>query len=198
MRYYKQKKGAKILEAASIGVRTGIGGGMRTIKMLQPICMECQPLYRHPLWWKLCTHKGDEGLDYLFETRQETKEVPILGKKEVNGVERDVIIATEQVVVERRQPNLQQVPTHERINSGKSMGNALYHGCVRPEDLGYRKMCEYGNCFEQPDQLLDTPYGFFCTDQQARLVAADVDEITLEIADDKKRKAQLQSINLDY
>lgn len=190
MRKLKQKRGTKDFEFPTIGVREGVGSGARTVKMVEPRCNICQPIYNHPLWWKLCPEDHDK-----YFTHSEV-EVP---KRQVevgeDGVRRIIGSTTE--LVDKRELNVTQIPMTARVNSGKSMEDAVYHGCVTMEELGYKHTCEYQNCFAQPDELIITPYGTFCSVSQAQLVGADEEEVVLEVHDQKKRKAQLNSINLD-
>lgn len=192
----------------SVGVRTGIGAGQRTIKMIEPHCPSyelndagvlvpasdnCQVVYNHPLWWKLCDHVEDKTDLYRRKTER-IDTLPVIEEK--NG--RRVIVAHEQVITETAEWNWTQVPFgSERVNSGRSIGDAQLGGAKHPSELGLRDCCEYRNCFNQPDSLLVTPYGTFCKADEARLVGADVEEVVLEVWDRKKRRAQLRQIELD-
>jgi hypothetical protein len=188
-----------------VGIREGIAGGQRAIKMVQPVCAECQAEYKHPLWWKLCPKEHDmfytttQGYmekqpDGTFR-RITVERVPIVEEKDG----RRVISGYEEIELPiKRTLNLVQVPMGVRVNSGKALLDARYWGFKDLGDFNLRFMCEYRDCWEQPDTLLDTPYGRFCTATQARLVGADEEGIVMEVYDEKKRKAQLRAINLEH
>lgn len=212
----KQPKNLKKLDVPNFGIRTSFEAAGRHIKMFFPRCPSyewqtrgsgvteirflapapdnCQLVYRHPHWWQWCNHKVDDGTNLYWTTTDTELDVPVIdvredGKRIRTGTEVQLITSTV--------PNITGVPfSNPRINSGKSMGNAIDRGYKHLRELGYRDACEYANCFSQTD-LIQTSYGQYCTVEQARLVAAEVEGIPIEALDARRRSFQLRELPLD-
>jgi hypothetical protein len=158
---------------------------LRTIKMVQPICAECQwpPRAR---WWKTCPHDP--------YTIQESEEIvtPDLQEDE-HG---DFIVKGEEVKIRvHRYLNLAQVPLTEAVNGGRGLEQAQARGFVFPEEFDQPPMCQYYDCWEESPKF-HTIYGDFCNADQARLIGADEENIVLEVLEPSKRREQLRRIDL--
>jgi hypothetical protein len=158
---------------------------LRTIKMGQPLCQECQfPIRRN--WWADCPHNP-----YFYEGFEEIIEPKF--KEDENG---DMIFEGE---VKKLRPikrlNLTQVPLSIRHYSGRFVEICQREkGFVLPSELGYTDLCQYNDCWLQVK--VKTAYGDFCSVDQARLIAADDGTVALEVFDRTQRNAQLRKINV--
>jgi len=159
---------------------------LRTVKLLQPACEECQkvPVSK---WWEHCPHEPYvESQEVEVQTRVvETRED---GRKVVTGTTVEIVLT--------ETPRTTQVPLTLRVNSGRGVEQAFARGCITPESMGYAPMCQYYNCWKPVNAKFRTTFGDYCGDEHARLIAADEDQITLEVFDTNKRKRQLRGIDI--
>lgn len=161
---------------------------LRVVKMLQPIHPECQHPYRRG-WWTACEEAGHEP--YL--TKQEVDvSTPVYDHDEDGDL---VLVDTKtkrKLVVH---PNIVQVPLSRGVGDARAPERfAREKGFRHMEEMGYSPLCQMLNCWQEAK--LVTNWGEFCSTEHARLVAADEDEIALEVYDQRKRNRQLRAIDI--
>lgn len=161
------------------------GRAIRTIKMVKPHCKECQWPPRDE-WWVNCPHDP-----YVNQSTFEVTE-PVFGEDEKGDTIVEKMVTKMKV---KRTPNFTQVALNERINSGQGVKLAQKKGFKFSTELGHPPFCQYRDCWE-PDPKLRTEHGDFCSKQQARLIAADANNLILEVYLPRKRRQQLESINI--
>lgn len=159
---------------------------LRTIKMAQPICEEHQRPGNK--WVAGCLAAGHKPFQTSTEVPYEEPiyEIDEDGDKVRVGVKQKIKLVTEW--------NITQVPLDEGINSGRGPADYIKKGFVYLEDMGIAPVCQMNNCYRQVK--VRGPYGDYCSPEHARLVAATQDRIPLEILDGRKRRRQLNSINV--
>lgn len=185
------KKDLKIIPWERTGVRLANGG--RTQKMIQPVCPNsatgsgCETLV-YGAWWLECEKAGHnpytqvEQVPHQIPTVVETED----GRKLITGHEEEIEL------VETVRTN--QVSMSARINSGQGVEQKrFFHGWKLPEELGYAPMCEFRNCFADNPKI-ETRYGKYCREEEARIVIADERHVVLEVMLPEKRQDQLEGI----
>lgn len=181
----------------------------REIKVSYPSCTEqkmlvlglppdqaCQlPHNIHAAWWVDCDAAGHQP--YFSLTRQSMRRPQLVedspGRYKLLGYD-------EEEVWFEQSPNLTQITLSDRVNSG--VGLALYSvvGYVLPEVIGVAPFCQFRDCWAQDIKIRHEIYGDYCSETQAKLIAADIDGIRLEVMTHdyalEKRKKQLAAINV--
>lgn len=200
----------KKIPGFSIGVREG--AAIRMVKLMRPICpnsnkkpdellpgeFNCQRDTDNAVgWWDLCESRGHNP---YFTVHERPVPTPIIEVDEVTGEK--AIVGEKKVLVEETWPNIAQVALSERINSGRGVQNAINRkGFKMLSDFGYEEVCQFRNC--QKPVGVKTVYGDYCSEEHARLIAADVEGVTLEVQGNphhersaRKRKRQLRETEL--
>ena len=144
--------------------------GQRRIKMLRPICSNgCEGLTAD--WYATCPHDPYIGVG---EKRVTT---PVYSEPREDG---SVIVEKmeERVTFEIR-PNWAEVTVSMKVNAGQGVERARRKGFILPTELnspaypnGIARLCEFRGCYWQHD-LLDTRFGVFCKEIEAKRVAQD-------------------------
>lgn len=173
---------------------------VRMVKMLKPECNAdkmralglpesdaCQRGKMTPLnWYENCPHEP-----YMtFSEKKARKPIlePILDNGQETGRHR-ITDYEEEVWVEKA-PNTRQVAVNRRINSGLGMNDALMKGFRLPST----SFCDYPECWSQ-DIVVKSKYGNYCSDIQARYVAADARQVKLFV-DGERRADQIAGVSL--
>lgn len=114
-----------------------------------------------------------------------------------------VVGKRERVKVEKRL-NITQVPLGVRHTTGNMVALRAARGAKFLEDFGFASPCEMRSC-SRPQSIV-TRYGKFCSERHARLIAADVRSLVLNIGsggdpfrdDDNanEREEQLDTLNI--
>lgn len=176
--------------------------GQRAIKMLRPSCLEtdregrptggCQSEANLPSdWWRLCLSRGH---DPYISVVERTERKPKLSEPDEQG--RRQVEGHEEVVWYEEHPNLAEVVVNIRVNSGQGVEKARRKGFVLPEERGLAPFCQYWGCWSQDIKVRSGRFGDYCSDAQARVVAADYMGRHLEVLQPEKREEQLASISL--
>lgn len=94
-----------------------------------------------------------------------------------------------------RQPNLRQVPATLKVGSGIEPAYLIeIAGYKTLEDLGYDPMCEFNNCWGKP--TLNTRYGAYCTEAEAKRVALVETETPIIINNQRLMEQQMNGVAL--
>lgn len=144
--------------------------GQRRVKMLRAICREgCDALSAD--WWTSCNHDPYVGVG---ERRLKT---PVYSEPREDGSV--VVEGMEETVSWVPRPNWIEVTVSMKVNSGRGVERQRLRGAILPEELrspafpfGIARMCEFRGCYWQHG-LMDTRYGVFCKEIEAKRVAQD-------------------------
>lgn len=157
-------------------VRRDLMPSGRFIKMLKPQCplerQDDEDSFENPCsedggaWWVDCEKRGHDP--YYTTIKKGDQEV--------------------------RRPNLTQVALNIRVNSGQGVESAKRRGRKMPEEMGLAPFCQYLDCWSQNIKFKNAEYGDYCTEDQLKMVMVDVNEVTLEVLNEKKRRRQLAQL----
>lgn len=182
--------------------RLEIGTPMRMMKLLRPRCDEekmralglpesdaCQSgKQTREDWHERCPHQP-----YVELARRASKTpnlVPILDE-DGNKTGRSKIADWSEEVWFEEKPNIVQVTISKRVNSYLGLNDALAKGFRVPST----PFCEYIDCYSQ-DIIIETKYGKYCNEMQARYVAADARSIKLDATNAERRYDQVMGVPL--
>lgn len=196
-----KKNALEVIPWERVGVQ--LSNPARTIKMLQPICPEtinletgsaspgCETKHKDfGAWWQKCEEKGHNPYIQVFEHPVRT---PVVETTE-DG--RRLIVGYKEELELRESPRTIQVPLGPRFNSGQFLEEKrFFHGYKYPHEMGYADMCEFRNCFA-PNPEINTRYGAFCREDEARMITADARHTVLEVLNPEKRATQIEEINV--
>jgi hypothetical protein len=144
--------------------------GQRRVKMLRPICREgCAGLSVD--WWRTCPHDPYIGVG---ERRLKT---PVYSEPREDGTV--IVEGMEETVSWQPRPNWLEVTVSMKVNSGNGVARQRAKGAILVTELrspafprGIAAMCEFRGCYWQHG-LLNTRYGSFCKEIEAKRVAQD-------------------------
>lgn len=165
-------------------IRSGV---LRSLKMAQPLCEECQKQYQNAVGWQdACPHDP-----YISKLHVDV-EVPVYAEDEEGDM---VLVETKlkkKLVIE---PNVVQIPLSQDINNGRGPELAREKKGYRfLDELGYAEMCQMHNCWLPAS--VATVWGDYCSESHARLVGAREMGENLEVLNRNKRRAQLAGVPL--
>jgi len=172
----------------------------RTVKMIMPVCPESQSEDGSSqsgcetsvggAWWVECEKRGH---DPYHQAKPVSHRTPVVREQE-DG--RQLIVGYDEEIELVRSPRVIQVPAGVRSNSGWWPDNKrFFHGYKFPHELGYKDMCEFRNCYD-PNVRFKTKAGNYCNEEQAKMMAADLRHINLEVYNAEKRADQIDAINV--
>lgn len=174
--------------------------GNRMVKMARPVCVTttdsdgnitftgCQdPTKIRAGWWESCTHEPYFSLRAMRETKPQYETLP-------DG--RQKLVGEETVIWHEKHANLAQIPVSQRINNGRAIEHYRTLGFKFPEEIGFAPFCQFNDCWSQNLKFRGS-HGDYCSEMQAKLIAADENEDKLEILNPKKRKRQLAALSVD-
>jgi hypothetical protein len=168
--------------------------GMRALKMIRPICQECQSQDDAPGWWYRCIDKGHQP--YFSADREDFK----TKRKTERDEDGDLVITGEVKVpiIIQGGPNLAQVLLTGRHNADQhtAMRKARGKGFREPQELGLDPFCDAFNCWSQDDLQDYEGLGRYCSKDQAKAVAADQRHIKLEVLNDEQKVNQWAEISV--
>lgn len=178
--------------------------GNRTVKLARPICQSviengvttflgCEDAtIITSAWWEKCPHNPYESTITMRSATTKTEPVTM-----EDGTVRHKVVGTEVMTWEEQRPNFMQVANSRRINSGRAVEHFRTRlGWKHADEVGYAPFCQFSDCWSQ-DIKFRTSHGDYCSENQAKLIAADENEDQLEILEPKKRARQLAAIGLD-
>ena len=193
------KSNLKEIPWERVGVR--LNTPARSIKMLNPVCPEtvdqntgnaapgCETK-EGPAWWLKCVEKGHDP----FHQQKEVRKRERITETTEDG--RTIVKGYEETIELEITPRVAQVPLSIRTQSQQMVEEKrFFHGYKYPEELGYAPMCEFRNCFA-PNPTFKTRYGNYCSENEARMMAADSRHVVLEVLNQDKRREQLEGINI--
>lgn len=149
-------------------------GVRRAIKMVKPICFECQDPWPAPQgWWNDCPHRPYERMvpkTIKHEVyRQDEDGDTVLDEEETKRASKKKMILV---------PNVVEVMLHQQVNDGRGPEKmSILKGFKSFPEAGYAPMCEAYGCGRAWPTFKSDEYGTYCGEAHARLCAMKEDEI---------------------
>lgn len=170
----------------------------REVKMLRPLCGQCEDAvggskYLPHGWWNDCEH--DPYISYVEKpvTRPVTEEQED-GSKKLTG--------TETTLVPEARPNWVSITHAGGMNKGRGVDKGLRRGYIYPQQLkselfpdGIKRRCQFRECYSE--DLTQYRNGWFCREDEAKLVAVSDNEETYQISGIGGRSDKLQRQQID-
>jgi hypothetical protein len=166
---------AKEQKLQSFGWQGGarVQAAARAVKMVRPICSECQVgEFTVPGWFKTCDHGPGPGGSPYWSLQPKVRKIPKTGVDEDGDM---VLLETEVRTKLVLMPNMCEVVLNIRQNSGQSVEMALRKGYKFLADEGIAPMCQLYGC-GKTFPTVNTAYGDFCSEMHGKVVAADANE----------------------
>lgn len=149
-----------------------IVSGFRSVKMLRPICKECQDNPQHPVnWSEFCTHGGEDKEKYLYwSLRPKTIKIPSY-EQDADG---DLVLVKEDVVNKMiLVPNWSDIAADLGHSDG-AMPTYLHDsaGFRFPEEIGLAPMCQMYQCGKAFPRVRTT-LGDYCEEYHAKIAISN-------------------------
>jgi hypothetical protein len=165
-------KGIEIHDEDGPAFVGGKGGKFRAVKMLKPMCGQCQHMDQSPGWAVRCIARGHDPYIQRIVTKLR---VPTYG--EWKDGSRTIKSYTE-MESEHYSPNITEVPATGRHNGNQGIQKARGDGYLFLEERGLKARCQLHQCWKQLDSTsAHTPFGSFCSTAHAAIVAADAMQV---------------------
>lgn len=144
--------------------------GLRSLKMLRPVCRICERSRNRKEWWTRCKHDP-----YVTHSEVPTTE-PVREPRDDGRTEQ---VGTRTFVAYVPIPNATEISLSMKVNSGKGVDWAKRKGFIHPSDLrspdfpnGIAEPCQMAGCFEQRGLKAYGPsgqWGTYCRALEAAL-----------------------------
>jgi hypothetical protein len=174
--------------------RANVVMGHRAIKMLRPICKDCQNPPEHPAnWYETCPHFGADRNKMYWSYSTKIIKTPVYEEDE----DGDLVVKEEQVKTKLvLVPNWTEVPADTAHSDGQAPRRCYEQKGFRyPEEIGLAPMCQFSGCGKAWPRIR-TSLGDYCTELHAKLAVANELEINLVAHNPRIRAQQLREISL--
>ena len=185
-----RKNAGRRLEALA---STRMYPGQATHKMARAICGASDPRdecdVQRAEWWKRCESASHHPYMTVTEI---TERKPVLADADEAG--RRKIERWDEEVYYLETPNLEQIPVSVRVHSGNGIYWAIQRGCREVTELGYARFCDFGGCWAQPEEILETTFGHYCCEDHAIAAGADLRGVFVDVMHAEHRREQFDKI----
>jgi hypothetical protein len=178
----------------------GLNHALKTVKMVQARCNECNPRGQGPRgWWENCPHEPYFSMVPAAPPKSKFEE-------QEDGTFVQVGMETPKYV---KRPNWKQIADDAKITSGRMVQIQRERGSKFPGELGYAPICDYFNCWEINPGIhatrvighegIQTVVGNYHTREEAAMLTLRAEGTPIFIgvdSDIQRRRKQLSETNV--